>query len=329
MSKNKFQALSVHKKADLKRLFIIAPLCLSLFLGGCGKEISFKMPEMPDIFGKPDPRVLRTKGSKPIVAQSKMEDEGVSHMESVEVPDVEEEMMGELDASKEIIPVPEPTPIADGLYGKNLFGKSLRSDSDRIDRLERAVQSMRNDFDAVSPSIKRLMVLEGDIQSLLKELQKINENPAMAAPNPNTAGTPQNIKPVQNVPKKQTQATPSLARKAPPPVNNGKASVYDVRIGEHPGKTRIVMDVNAKTDFNVDIDNNEKIMIIELPNADWDTATSKTIAKSPYISSYKVEPSGNGHMLIMQLKQGAAVAYKSDLGGSGGSRRLVVDVTGG
>jgi hypothetical protein len=74
-------------------------------------------------------------------------------------------------------------------------------------------------------------------------------------------------------------------RKSAPPLSNGQASVYDLRIGEHPGRTRLVMDVNSKTGFSVDIDNNENIAVIDLPESGWTASTSQALAKSNFISS--------------------------------------------
>ena len=219
---------------------------------------------------------------------------------------------------------------------KNLFGKSLRSDEERLDRVERALQSLRNDFDSVKPSIKRLMVIEGDMQSLIRELEKINNEPVMAkrprpAPQSQQAKKQPAAQPAPR-PKKQAAKAPkkTFQTKTAPPVQDGKADVYDLRVGEHPGKTRIVLDVNTKTNFQVDIDNGENIMIVELPNASWSAAQSKSFGRSPHIGSYNVEQSGNGSLLIFQLKKSAKVVYKDDLKSlTGSGRRIVIDVGGG
>jgi hypothetical protein len=242
-----------------------------------------------------------------------------------------------------------------GFNPKNMFGKSLKSDDQRLDRLERAVQEMRNEFDTTKPSITRLTALEGEIQALIDELQTLNREGSLPAiqPMPMPAPAPSPVIVQQQAPMPTptpapitiidsmpapiapapavTIATPkaSYQRKSVPPMSNGQASVYDLRIGEHPGRTRLVMDANGKTGFSVDVDNSENIAVIELPQAGWTASTSKALAKSNFISSYSVQPSGNGHILILQLKRNAQVTYKDDLAGpSGNSRRLVVDLSG-
>ncbi len=207
---------------------------------------------------------------------------------------------------------------------KNLFGRTLKGNEARLDRLERAVQDMRNDFDRVEPAILRLMEIEGDIQDLVSELEQLNQSAAPTAPMRTT------VAPVR-APKTAAKAMASSSKgfvKKSAPANTGKPVVYDLRVGEHHDKTRIVMDVNAKTGFIVDIDNNERIMVVDLPDAGWNSRMSQSFGKSPFISSYKVEPSGNGHIVIFQLKKNARVGYKADLKGfEGTSRRLVIDVT--
>ncbi len=244
--------------------------------------------------------------------------------------------------------IDKPVPPAARLNPKNMFSHNLRSDSERLDRLERAVQDMRNQFDSVTPSIKRLMAVEGDIQNLLVELKKLSNDPSMAQPAyapapvasiPQTAiAPPQKITPPQQVSPAPRAPQPTQAkvasikqyRKSPPPVQGGKATIYDIRVGEHTGKTRIVLDTNNKTDFKVDIDNSEKIMIIDLPSATWGAATSQSFRKSGFLSSYKVEKTDQGSMLILQLKKSAKIGYKSDLKGtSGTSRRIVIDLING
>lgn len=243
----------------------------------------------------------------------------------------------------------EPPIRNSGLNPKNMFGTELGSEQERLDRLERAVQDMRNDFSRVEPSIRRLMALETDIQSLIRELEQLNNDAtpqrsqrrnvrsntrtnvaddiiqndgtqrmAAAAPAPEPAAT---------ATRPTSSSNKGFVKKSAPPLSN-QPVIYDIRVGEHPDKTRIVMDVNSKTNFSVDIDNNEQILLIDLPNAGWDARMAQNFAKSPNIKSFSVNPSGDGHLAVFQLKREARVAYQGDLKGfEGSSRRLVIDVT--
>ena len=209
---------------------------------------------------------------------------------------------------------------------KNLFGQSIRSDDERLNRLERAVQDLRNDFDTVQPSIRRLMAIESDIQELIGELRDLSDQPTsvVRAPVPAPMIQAPRIQPAQKV-----QSKPSSYRsKSTPAYNGGKVTIFDARSGEHPGKTRLVLDTNAKTSYNIDIDNNENIMVVDLPNTNWTAATSKKFPKSSIISSYNVEKSDSGSLLVIQLKKSARLSYNKALpSNSGAGQRIVLDVS--
>ncbi len=232
-------------------------------------------------------------------------------------------------------------PLPTDYNPKNIFAQSLRSDKERLDRLERSMQDLRNEFDSVRPSIRRLMGVENDIQRLVNELRSLTKDPAFKQtrrePTPIPAPimvTPQIVTKTQTpavsqttMPKAITSPKTNFQSKNPPPMTSGKPTVYDVRIGEHPGKTRIVLDTNAKADFNVDIDNNENIMVVDIPSANWTAPVTRNFAKAPYISSYKAEPNGDGYLLVFQLKRDVSLASKTDIGGTNGGRRIVLDIT--
>lgn len=230
---------------------------------------------------------------------------------------------------------PQNPPPQSDLNPKNMFGSSLRSDEERLDRLERVVQDMRNEFNSVQPSIRRLMAIEGDMSNIITELRKINNTqPAAPKTNFNNARTPQVLSappPAQTATPK-AQVTPPKTKASPqfePPAANGRQGIYGVRLGEHSGRTRIVLDSAEKPSFNVDIDNNEKIMVIDLPQSQWNAAMAGTLNKSNFISSYKVEKAGDGHMLIMQLKKPAKLSYEKLLpSNNGAGYRLVLDLIG-
>ena len=327
------------KRKSYKALLLSTSMCVAILLNGCnGSELT----HVNGAFNKPWEEIASEKMSHETSHMKQNANDGISIEKANSgnpAPSVESASLTKqaynkvLQEEKRIIPVP-PTPAPHNASTKNIFGKNLRSDSDRLDRLERAVQNMRNDFNSVQPSIRRLMAIEGDIQSLISELEQLNADPSLAkSPARKTYSKPKSNKPTIVQTHRRPTATSKTSKKSSfvkksAPAMSGSPDVYDIRIGEHPGKTRIVMDVNSKTSFNVDIDNNEHIMIIDLPNAKWSAAMSKNFAKSPFITSYNVESSGSGHMAIFQLKKNARVGYKADLSGfQGSSRRLVIDVT--
>jgi N-acetylmuramoyl-L-alanine amidase len=106
-------------------------------------------------------------------------------------------------------------------------------------------------------------------------------------------------------------------------------SVMDIRIGEHPGKTRIVLDASGKAAFTADLDNQEKILVIEISGVGWSAAMQQTLSASPLVSSYRVETmDGGGTMLIVQLKRAAVISYKGTMDDAAtGGQRLIIDLT--
>lgn len=207
---------------------------------------------------------------------------------------------------------------ARGLNTSNLFSEKIRSDSARLDRLENYVQSIRNELDTMHPSVDRLVAIEGDVQTLIKQLEVIAQG------NNNSMHTPTN-----NMVSKET-STPEAPKQNNSSANtNNNASINSVRVGEHPGKTRIVLDVSAPVNFSANIDNNEDILTIEVPNANWNTEKQRTLKNSKFISSYKVEQSSqnNGFIIIAQLKKAATISYKGSIKAiSGNGRRIVIDI---
>jgi N-acetylmuramoyl-L-alanine amidase len=110
------------------------------------------------------------------------------------------------------------------------------------------------------------------------------------------------------------------------PASSGPA-VLDMRVGEHPGKTRIVLDVRGKTSFTSDLDRSENILLVELPEAAWNAQAQKSFSASPLISSYRVEPMGDkGTLLVIQLKAGATISYKGTINNPDGGQRIVIDI---
>lgn len=242
---------------------------------------------------------------------------------------------------------------------KNMFGEEIEADAQRLDRLERMLQTLRNDFDTVSPSLKRLMVLEGDLQTLISELQDITifqqshtdriealENkfgqqqevydniPALlSADQPIAESQEQLAQKVANTDQKATMPQKAYDKKQAPSKSEG-VIVYDVRVGEHKHKTRIVLDVNAKTPFNVSLDNSEKILLIELPDVLWQAKSTQSFAKSLFLKNFavnRIQQSGNkGFLIAFELKRDASIAYNKMFPAisSPGAQRIVIDLVG-
>lgn len=107
-----------------------------------------------------------------------------------------------------------------GLKTRRLFGTAAGSDDERFERLEAALQQLRDDFDNVSPSINRLIAIEGEIQTLVDQLNVLVSNGGNAPPPVETMDTV----PIPQVPSSLVQEAegeefpedPSVPEQSPP-----------------------------------------------------------------------------------------------------------------
>lgn len=266
-----------------------------------------------------------------------------------------------------------------GVKTNMLFTESMRDPDDRFERLENAVQEMRNDYDAMLPSVLRLVAIEKDINELVVQLDTllksdpqtlaapatpvpavdqqalaemqapagassmaVNSQVAPGAPQPLTpddqefpepeapsAQSPPETLPlvapkpsVPAVSKPQPASAPAEAR-APPAA--GAVSVKAPRFGSHADYTRIVFDVGSATPFTADLDEAEKILLVELPDGRWDGPPSSSAAH-PLISSWKMNPGagGKGVLVSFQLSKSARLKGKMALENP---HRVVIDLS--
>ena len=236
-----------------------------------------------------------------------------------------------------------------GVNNVQLFEKELRDPDERLDRLENAVQELRNHFDSLSPSVVRLVAIEKDIQNLIGQLeilveedsgQNQTQSPPQMMTAPSAAPPPlANSEPLplrNELPPAEALASPPAAPSTlppetmSPPVAPSEAEVFGLRVGEHPAKTRIVLDVSKKVSYGLDLDTEEKILVVELPETGWGAPETKTFGKdSPLLSSYKASPSngGKGTLLILQLKKDARLLSESIIKAEqGNGARIVIDL---
>lgn len=235
-----------------------------------------------------------------------------------------------------------------------LFAESMRNDDDRFARLEKEVQTIRNEFDHVSPSVNRLVAIEADIQNLVSQLEVLLQqegSAGTAAPVPEIA--PADVQPVtQNqveqlintqagataeplsLQQQQVQAAPTPAPAAPPvvappptpvappvaaapapqpvpqpaptpapaPATVAGASLTSIRVGDHPGKTRIVMETSERIKYTADIDNNEHILMVSFEKGQPAIDVASLAIKSGLVKSVSsTVQEGKGFVLAFTL----------------------------
>lgn len=105
------------------------------------------------------------------------------------------------------------------------------------------------------------------------------------------------------------------------------SNITGVRIGKHPGKERVVLDLSKKTAYNVNYDEQNNQIIVEMPNAKWSAKDTWSTSKKAIVSQYQVEPFESGVKLIMAVTNGAKVAKSGLLNADHGKKdRLYIDI---
>ena len=99
-----------------------------------------------------------------------------------------------------------------------------------------------------------------------------------------------------------------------PAAGAATSSVRGVRVGEHPDKVRIVLDISGPAKFSYDIDNTEKLLIIDLPQSTWPTGATGSFDGNALVSGYTAKPSASGGVtLAVELKKPAKLTMSSAL----------------
>ena len=88
--------------------------------------------------------------------------------------------------------------------------------------------------------------------------------------------------------------------------------------------------MSAKTPYTVDLDTSENILLIELPQAGWNDAPSKTFgANEALLASYNVEAinNGQGTRIVIPLKKSSSILAQEILPPNGTPNfRLYIDL---
>lgn len=219
----------------------------------------------------------------------------------------------------------------------DLFTEDIRDPLKRIKRVENAVLDLQQQFDTLLPSMSKLTVLEQNIRKMTEQMgilldgsssssaMNYTTRPVYSAPGTFSTSTasPVNLMPTGHMASKmpQQKQTKMIA---------GTVKVKKLRLGTHKSKTRIVLDVSGPTAYHYDLDNNEHLLVIELPDAGWSGQREWSSRKAPLISSYTVQPLSNnaGSRVIIQLKHDTSVVYETTIPADGFSDyRIVLDLS--
>ncbi len=212
---------------------------------------------------------------------------------------------------KEDIPVVAAAEVEEVIEEDLLPEEMAQTTEERLLIIEDRLNRLRQEMNLLRPAIKELI----SSQNLAARISE-QETPLQLSPQVETHPKEvqkENAVPVSVEPKVDIPLKPAVVAKVPK-TYKGAAKLANIRMGEHPGKTRFVMDVGSQTPFSYDLDNEERVLVIELPEAQHEQKMTATISQSPYISSYVTQASEKGSRIIVQLKQPVKVIAAETIG---------------
>ncbi len=198
-------------------------------------------------------------------------------------------------------PAPEAHPPfgpARGVNADLMFAERLDDPNQRFQRLENAVADMRHEMDNI----------------LLSALPP--------SPAPATEGSA-SLSDVEQL--NAARAKPATAP-APKKAATDAPAVKALRTGLHEGGiNRLVLDLTGASSFTVDLDNTERLLVVEIPGAGWSAAAKGAFKNMPLLASWSTETleSGKGTRVIIQLGAAVKITGKSALKSPD---RIVIDL---
>ncbi len=204
-----------------------------------------------------------------------------------------------------------------GLKTGDLFTENISNSGDRFNRLEDAVQDIRNEINEVSPSINRLVAIEGDIQELIVQLEVLlSEEPAAGTPEPKPEPVAQPPpKPVATA-KDKGKSSAKTAYSEPIPITHAKSEatpkqpyvphtgppiLQKIRMSDNPGTTRIVLETAGKMAYTAELDNGEQLLTIFFDVGEASQGISQTPVRSQLIKAISSTPQTEGLILAVSL----------------------------
>ena len=187
-----------------------------------------------------------------------------------------------------------------GLKTNALFSENLSNDDARFERLENTVGTIHQDLAELKPSIKRLVSVERDLQDLMMQLDALlnEENVTPRRMAPTTIIPPQTI---TNLQAKTIKATPQTASKPFPKIDSSKATIHSLRLADHAGKTRLVIETTQNMKYSASLDQNENLLILSFDKGDIAFNPSGLSKKSKLVNAVTTTTEGSGQLIIIEL----------------------------
>ena len=165
-----------------------------------------------------------------------------------------------------------------------------------------------------------LAKMEKSVDVVKKEFKGLKDSVSRS----DVSSAPQKVASQKAAPQKTTsQKLASLNTAA-----GAHVSVKNVRAAVHPGKTRLVFDLNGSSDFEYEIDNVKGLLLIRLAADGWDADVERVFRQSKILKAYASKPAKNGGTVVaLKLHGPAKILTSQKLGkNAAGFYRIYFDV---
>lgn len=189
--------------------------------------------------------------------------------------------------------------------------------------LEQRIQMLEQKMQAAEPTLKKVDVIERQFKNLSLAMGEIDKKYAMT----DTPAPVEAKKAPITLIKKEDKKTP--VEKRVEPVSTKELAVTSVRIGEQKNNlSRVVLDTTKSAEIHYDLDNDEKILVLDVPNAKWKAIPYSELKNNVLVKSYRASMDDSGAHLAIALKQKAKVMATARLKPSGGNgHRVYIDIS--
>ena len=226
--------------------------------------------------------------------------------------------------------------------GASMHALTVPDTQARLESLERSVSDLRAEFDSVLPAIREL-IEAGKADRIAVASGTPSGTPAPLVASAPPAVMPSTAAPVSVSKAPVHEAVPvaadpnSVSTKAPVPSSSlpaqesaaSSGGVTGVRVGVHPDRTRIVLDLSGPTTFQTDLDNGERILLVDLPETLWRAPEGQNASGKSLVSAWSAQSAheGKGTTAVFQLSGPVKILTSSTLRPDGKSGdRIVIDL---
>ena len=216
----------------------------------------------------------------------------------VEAPNAETEaILVENSDMAPAVPVAPATPATVQNPNMPVRETLLKGDAARLVLLEEEVKRLRSEVGTLRNVMQKMMAADGQLKDLSLELERINQDyaiapaPIAAAPAPAPLSMPPaTTMPVTDAPSNQ---------------------VTNVRFGKNGAATRVVLDLAQQSQYTTDLDNANGVLVVELPGTFW--AAQNNLGGSGVVQGITASTAANGTARMIVELNGPVAIQKANL----------------